>query len=677
MFKKLPLAQKFLLGFAGILAAVLLISGILFNALYGLDQASRLNNRLSGLVADIDRGGSAVYYQSQTARGYLLNHREDRLPFYQEATRTFADIMAKAKSNSADFPAIQQVIDQLETAGRAWREEVGDPEIALGHDPATYEKAIALVNLPHSVDLMANVRTTLTQARQVIDKESDKAQAAQDYALTTARTTLIIGAVGCLTLSVLIGHWLARVIAKPIESLTQVMRRLADGQLAGEIPCLDRCDELGRMAEAVEVFKRGMIENDRLNAEAKAARDRVEQDRQKRAAIEEEAHRAQQIVIEALGHGLKQLAEGNLLSRLEEPFGGNAEILRTDFNQAVATLNATLTTVRAKGDAIRSGTSEISSATDDLSRRTEQQAASLEETAAALDEITATVKKTAEGATHARDVVSTAKADADKSGAVVAEAIKAMGGIEQSSAQIGQIIGVIDEIAFQTNLLALNAGVEAARAGEAGRGFAVVASEVRALAQRSAEAAKEIKTLIQASSTQVNQGVDLVGETGKALDRIVAQVSEINRIVSEIAASAQEQATGLHQVNTAINQMDQVTQQNAAMVEETTAAAHALTDDGEELSRLITRFRIGDSASSVEGDAKRNPARRDLADGSRLETGRSKARAALTSPPPSPGASSGPSAPKPAGRGLLRPTFEATALKLGESLPSDEGWEEF
>jgi methyl-accepting chemotaxis protein len=258
-------------------------------------------------------------------------------------------------------------------------------------------------------------------------------------------------------------------------------------------------------------------------------------------------------------------------------------------------LRQTMQTVIGRTHGLRSGGQEITQASDDLSKRTEQQAASLEETAAALDQITATVKKTADGAIEARKVVAVAKDDAEKSGAVVRQAVSAMTRIEDSSNQIGQIIGVIDEIAFQTNLLALNAGVEAARAGDAGKGFAVVASEVRALAQRSAEAAKEIKALISASSDQVAQGVDLVGQTGRALARIAEQVAQINGVVSEIAASAQEQATGLHQVNAAVNQMDQVTQQNAAMVEQATAAAHSLREETDALSDLISQFRVGDT----------------------------------------------------------------------------------
>ena len=226
-----------------------------------------------------------------------------------------------------------------------------------------------------------------------------------------------------------------------------------------------------------------------------------------------------------------------------------------------------------------------------------------------MDEITATVRRTAEGAKHARAVVGSARASAERSGGVVRQAVEAMAGIEKSSREISQIIGVIDEIAFQTNLLALNAGVEAARAGDAGRGFAVVASEVRALAQRSAEAAKEIKALISTSGVQVEHGVAYVGQTGEALVAIVGQVAEIDGIVGEIASSAQEQATGLDQVNTAVNQMDQVTQQNAAMVEEATAASHALSQETGELGRLIGEFRLGDDAQAPRRAAAPAPVR--------------------------------------------------------------------
>jgi methyl-accepting chemotaxis protein len=298
-------------------------------------------------------------------------------------------------------------------------------------------------------------------------------------------------------------------------------------------------------------------------------------------------------VVGAVGESMAALARGDLTYRMPDALPTEYNQLRDDFNAAMTTLQQTLSAVSDSTQNVHGGASEISSASDDLSRRTEQQAASLEETAAALDEITSTVKRSAEGAKQATVAASGAKADAERSGDVMRDAVTAMGEIEQSSGQIAQIIGVIDEIAFQTNLLALNAGVEAARAGDAGRGFAVVAQEVRALAQRSADAAKEIKALIAASSEQVQRGVRLVGDTGQALGGIVARVAEIDTLIAEIAQSAQEQASGLSQVNAAVNQMDQVTQQNAAMVEEATAAAASLRTEAEALARLVGRFETG------------------------------------------------------------------------------------
>jgi len=304
------------------------------------------------------------------------------------------------------------------------------------------------------------------------------------------------------------------------------------------------------------------------------------------------AEARQSHAVEALGRALARLAAGDLATPFDEAVAPEFQALKDDYNAAVRSLADTLRAVSRSSAAIGSGSDEISMASDDLSRRTEQQAASLEETAAALDELTAAVRKAAEGASQAASLVGTAREEAEHSGQIMTDAVAAMGQIETSAGEIAQIIGVIDEIAFQTNLLALNAGVEAARAGEAGRGFAVVASEVRALAQRSAQAAKEIKTLISASTHHVGQGARLVGETGGALKRIVERVAEINALVAEIAASSREQANGLHEVNNAVNHMDQVTQQNAAMVEQSTAATHSLKSETAELGRLVGRFTL-------------------------------------------------------------------------------------
>jgi methyl-accepting chemotaxis protein len=384
-------------------------------------------------------------------------------------------------------------------------------------------------------------------------------------------------------------------------------------------------------------------------------------DEQRRIAegAQENAKREAAAAVAAIGEGLARLAAKDLTYRLASDIPESFRRLQADFNAAIAQMEQAMQSVAGSTDAIHSGTQEISTASDDLSRRTEQQAASLEQTAAALDEITATVKKSSEGAAHARQVVAAAVGDAKNSAIVVRQAVAAMDAIAGSAKQISQIIGVIDEIAFQTNLLALNAGVEAARAGDAGRGFAVVASEVRALAQRSAEAAKEIKGLISASTAQVDAGVRLVAETGKSLDRIMAQVSEINEVVGEIAAGAQEQATGLEQVNTAINQMDQVTQQNAAMVEQSTAASHSLSQETEQLSDLIGQFVVG----------------RPVGDNA---SGRQRQKAA----PPDSARSSQPAGAtwsRPEARKAARaPRVAAKSVANGARAAIDEaGWEEF
>jgi len=313
--------------------------------------------------------------------------------------------------------------------------------------------------------------------------------------------------------------------------------------------------------------------------------------------------------VNVIGEALEYLARGELYFKIEQPVAPALEKLRTDFNEARGNLKKAMWDLGGTAMAIQKSTTEIQASADELSKRTEQQAASLEETAAALDQITATVRTTAAGAKHACEVVGGAKVGAERSGEIVQHAVTAMHNIEKSSGQIGQIIGVIDEIAFQTNLLALNAGVEAARAGDAGRGFAVVASEVRALAQRSAEAAKEIKALILASRAQVSEGVDLVAQTGKALNQIVTQVNEINGIVENIAGSAQEQSTALAEINSAINNMDRMTQQNAAMVEESTAATHGLSEKTEELFRLMSGFRVAAENGMAKPTISQNASR--------------------------------------------------------------------
>ena len=393
--------------------------------------------------------------------------------------------------------------------------------------------------------------------------------------------------------------WLLTTTLRPLNALAFATRIIAGGGLDMDVPGTGRADQIGAVAASVEVFKRAALEKVRRDADAAGQRESAEVERrrgeQERGAMAE----AQNVVVTSLANGLGRLADGDVTFRLTQIFPPRYEGLRSDYNDAMEQLQGLTSAIVASTVGLRTSTIEIARAADDLSGRTDRQVSLLERTVAALNEMAATVQRTAAGADQARDVASRTRAAAEASDGVVRQAGDAMSEIENSSRQIGQIIGVIDEIAFQTNLLALNAGVEAARAGESGRGFAVIASEVRALAQRSSDAAKAIKTLIMASGQQVDRGVQLVDQTGQVLTVVVEQVSEVVSVVFEIAAHASQQASGLSQVNEAIEQMKQVTQQNATMVKDSTAASRALAQDTEHLSRLAARFKLDDCALTM------------------------------------------------------------------------------
>ncbi len=533
-----------------------------------------------------------------------LNSARERYRFYaSEAERADPPTAEQTREIFANFDdLVDHKCGKTITLGQAANTADGQAK-AQAEFVAHCEPAAA--PLKKSMLKMVSAVTAQRKALQT-SLESQSVQAIVTSAL------LVIGSLFAVILAGVYGAGAA--VVRPLQQLADVMQRLARGDFDAEIPRADRQDEIGAMARAVEVLKDAGLKKQRLEAEAVAQRSMTEMDRLAAEEAKAKSAKEQVEVVNSIGAGLERLSAGDLTFQINQAFAPEYEKLRGDYNSAMTKLQDTMRTVVNRADGLRNGSQEITQASEDLSKRTEQQAASLEETAAALDQITATVKKTAEGAVEARGVVATAKDDAEQSAAVVREAVGAMAKIEDSSRQIGQIIGVIDEIAFQTNLLALNAGVEAARAGDAGRGFAVVASEVRALAQRSAEAAKEIKTLISASTQQVAQGVDLVAKTGQALERIATQVAQINGVVGEIAASAQEQATGLHEVNAAVNQMDQVTQQNAAMVEQATAAAHALREETDALTNLIGQFRVGATGGAAPGSQlaarKQSPSQR-------------------------------------------------------------------
>ncbi|MET0358804.1 MAG: methyl-accepting chemotaxis protein [Pararhizobium sp.] len=589
----------------GIFAAIAVLTAIF--SVVALQSLSKTRSIADKVVTEVFPAVSAVKDIRIELVSMRLGYFQYLAALTPEATKTAESLLGDARvriqhavevytpyvSTESERALLQRVTETLATYGKA-----GDDMIALAK-VGNFQQASNMLETMGSIitpaqsaldDLIAGNTVRVSDATNVMRQTSADA---------TLITFILIGVVA--TLLVASTLYILRGIASPIHSITAAMTGLARGDTDSTIPYAQRTDEIGQMASAVEVFRTAAVNNKELQTQAESLRRTAEADRERLSA---EAERAAQARLEqatsSLADGLRRLAAGDLSFRLDVPFAPDFEALRHDLNAAVSQLNETLAAVAVAADQIDNGAREVSESANDLSRRTEQQAASLEETAAALDQITANVGQSSMRTNEAREVASHANKSASRSGEVVAEAVTAMGRIEHSSSQISSIIGVIDEIAFQTNLLALNAGVEAARAGEAGRGFAVVAQEVRELAQRSAKAAKEIKDLIRNSTAEVESGVKLVRDTGDVLKTIEAHVIEINGHMEAIATSAREQSTGLAEVNIAVNQMDQVTQQNAAMVEETSAAGSTLASESARLRDLISHFTLGGRSSNPQ-----------------------------------------------------------------------------
>ena len=431
---------------------------------------------------------------------------------------------------------------------------------------------------------MAGLKNFVAQAQEVGKEDSERSAQLSVIAMVVGTVLAIAG-----------GLMLVETLRGPLRRVTDIMKRLADGDLEVKIEGRERGDEIGDMVRSVTVFRDAALENVRLEQEAAAARDLSTAEAERRASDRARIAAEQRQALSALSEALGQLAEGDLERSMEENLPEDFVEMARTYNQAVEALRATLADVRSTAEDINGGTGNLAASADDLARRTEQQAAALEQSSRALRQLSDIVRTTAESARQTSVSVNETEEFAVRSGEVVARAVDAMGEISRSSEKIATIIGVIDEIAFQTNLLALNAGVEAARAGEAGRGFAVVAQEVRELAQRCAGAAREIKGLISASSTQVQSGVHLVEETGTALTEIIGHITDVRKLVAQISAATGEQSTGISEVTSAVHEVELITQQNAAMVEENNAEIHGLRQRVETLSEKIERFRTGDA----------------------------------------------------------------------------------
>jgi methyl-accepting chemotaxis protein len=607
LLNNLGTLMKMIAAFGLVIAISIVVNIISWSSLTYQQTANGWTVHTYEVLDRVDAIVSAMVDRETGVRGYLLSGDEKFLEPYEAGSKNYKEAFDKAVQLTSDNATQQKRFAELDVLVKGWVTEIAEKEIALMKDPATVEQARAMEISGAGKTWMDGIRA---KAAEIAGEEAGllttRAQTSAEAA-DGARMTLVQGGVATILAVAVILILLQKTLVSPLLAMAGAMRKLAGGDTATVVPGIGRRDEVGHMAEAVEVFRQNAISARELEREAEVSRGQTEAVRlESQRRTEREAEKLR-FATSTLGAGLKRLAGGDVSFQLSETFSEEYEPLRQDFNASLKQLGTTLSSVMQSVENIDNGTREISSGANDLSKRTEQQAASLEETAAALDQITVNVSTSSKRTEEARSVAILANQNAAKSAEVVSNAEEAMRRIEESSQQISNIIGVIDEIAFQTNLLALNAGVEAARAGEAGKGFAVVAQEVRELAQRSASAAKEIKGLIQNSSTEVDNGVRLVRDTGVALKAIGDYVSQINQLMDAIATSAREQSTGLAEVNTAVNQMDQSTQQNAAMVEQSTAASASLAQEATRLRSLVGQFNLSGRATAA-APMERRPA---------------------------------------------------------------------
>jgi len=568
----LSISQKLLIAFGATFFCVVLMCGSVVICQQEAFHTARLLAKSDTVVDDVDRAMAGLFDQNASIRGHILYRLPRYLDKYADAGQLVETALADAREKAANNPKILDEIEEIIRSARQWQEEIGDPAVALGENESTFQKAAEITTSEHASVLINRFRVAAATVRTEVNAWSEEAENKQYFIVSILLVVLIFGTLISLMIMAIAWYWLTHSTGVPMIALTASMKRLAAGDIDVPLPALERNDEVGQIAKAAQFM--------------------AQQEQCRRLGAAEEVAQIQNRVVNEVAAVLEQLSKGNLVARLDEPFTQAYEKLRFDYNAAIDKLQDAMELVLTNTSAIQATSAEISVGAVDLAHRTEEQACHLEKTTIAITEFTDLIRGTVRNVADARDIACCTNSEALTGGEVVQSAILAMGKIRQTAESIVQITTTLDHVATQTNLLALNATVEAARAGQAGRGFSVVANEIRALAKFSAEAAKNIKQLIEQCWNGIEQGSVLVLKSGQTFGRIAERIAEIEAAVGQIASSTSEQATILAQINNAMTEIEAVTQQNATMVEQTTAATQTLACDADVLAKLVARFRV-------------------------------------------------------------------------------------